>query len=320
MAAHPGGPSGWVERPPLTQARIGLDVATAGGRIFAIGGFVDIPSPFDSVEARRVGGHGRWRTIAPLATARANPASAELDGIVYAAGGFGKGTAILDQVEKFDPGEGSWSPSQRLPQRRGAAGAATLGGLLYVAGGFIIDDDGTGHVTDSMVAYNPRTGAWRTMAPMPTARYRLRLVAAGRHLYAIGGQAIDDRQLPTVERYEPRSNTWHAVASMNQARALPGAVALRRGSEHFIVVVAGGSLVEGRTIFLRSTEIYSLETGRWRVIQAELPQGRASLVSATEANGTVLAIGGYAGPDLDHAHATAEVHALRITNRNLDGH
>ena len=67
-------------------------------------------------------------------------------------------------VEKFDPNIGSWSPSPKLPRPRDGAGAAALGGLLYVAGGFVVDDDGNGQVTDSMVAFNPRTGpgeVWR---------------------------------------------------------------------------------------------------------------------------------------------------------------
>jgi N-acetylneuraminic acid mutarotase len=311
----------------LGHARAGLDVANVGGRIFAIGGFdPDLPV-FGFVEARRTGGHGRWRTLAPLPTARANLFTAALDGIIYAAGGIGEGIGAgdetLDVVEKFDPNIGSWSPSPKLPQPRDGAGAAALGGLLYVAGGFVVDDDGNGQVTDSMVAFNPRTRTWRTMAPMHQPRERLRLVTVGQQLYAIGGFAppTDPNSfgtpVSTVERYSPRSNTWQTAASMNRARALPGVVALRRGSKQFIVVVAGGSLVGGNTMFLRSTEVYDLQTGRWRLIRAELPQGRVSLVSAKEADGTVLAIGGAAGTDPDHAQPTAEVQALRLTNLDL---
>jgi len=126
-------------------------------------------------------------------------------------------------------------------------------------------------------------------------------VTAGEHLYAIGGfspPTMPDSFVPpvsTVERYSPRSNTWQTVASMNRARSLPGVVALRRGSKQFIVVVAGGSLVGGNPMFLRSTEIYDLQTDRWGLIRAELPRGRVSLVSAKEADGTVLAMGGAAG-------------------------
>jgi N-acetylneuraminic acid mutarotase len=154
-------------------------------------------------------------------------------------------------------------------------------------------------------------------------RERLRLVTAGEHLYAIGGfspPTMPDSFVPpvsTVERYSPRSNTWQTVASMNRARSLPGVVALRRGSKQFIVVVAGGSLVGGNPMFLRSTEIYDLQTDRWGLIRAELPRGRVSLVSAKEADGTVLAMGGAAGNDPDHAQPTGEVQALRLTNLDL---
>jgi N-acetylneuraminic acid mutarotase len=319
-SSHRASATMWVERPPLTHARQGLDVATANGRILAIGGFAG-DFVFDFVEARRVRGDGRWRTLAPLPTPRANLATAELGGAVYAVGGIGNNDVRLDVVEKFDLRAGSWSPSRRLPQPRFGAGAASLGGLLYVAGGATVAD-GTEQVTASMIAYNPRTRTWRTTAPMPTARVFLRLVTAGRHLYAIGGESIDGEILTTVERYEPRSNTWRPVASMNDSRRLPGVVTLRCGSGQFIAAVGGGSGPQDRIVLRRTTEIYNLNTGRWRVIPARLPHGRGSLVAATEADGTLLAIGGATdrgitgGPRIP----TGEVLALRLTSRNLCGH
>jgi N-acetylneuraminic acid mutarotase len=95
-----------------------------------------------------------------------------------------------------------------------------------------------------------------------------------------------------VERYDLGSNTWSQVASMNEARVLPGAVAIRSG--RFIVVVGGGAgqLAAATFIARRSSEIYNVDTGRWQALEALLPRGRVSLVSALEDDGTVLAIGG----------------------------
>ena len=317
-AVHDGGSSGWVERPPLNHPRGGLDVATVKGRILAIGGFDFELGFFDFVEARRVRGEGTWRTLPPMPTARGNLATAELGGFVYAIGGVGGNDMALDVVERFDPRTRSWSPSPSLPQPRDSAGAAALGGRLYVAGGFIVAD-GTGETTASVLAFDPRTRAWTAVAPMPTAREKLRLVAAGRHLYAIGGLSSEGRTLSTVERYDPRSNTWTAVASMNQDRGLPGAVAVKRGHERLIVVVGGAQLVDFEYAgpALRSTEVYSLDTGRWRLLNAQLPRGRAALVAAAEADGTVLAIGGF----FDGGVSTADVLALDLpdhTPRSAD--
>jgi hypothetical protein len=320
-AARHGSAAAWVERPPLAYARQGLDVAVVNGRILALGGFANPQNvAFNYVEARRTRGDGRWRTLAPLPTPRANLATATLRGIVYAVGGIGEDTT--DVVERYDSRAGTWGPSGRLPQPRDSAGAAALGGLLYVAGGFVGGSE-TGHVTASMIAYDPTHHKWRIRASMPSARLYLRLVAAGRHLYAIGGQSAPGGEiLTTVERYDPKSDTWRTMASMNESRRLPGVVALRRGSGRFIVAVGGGSGTESDIVLRRTTEVYDISSGRWTVIRARLPHGRGSLVAATEADGTLLAIGGATdngitgGPRI----TTAEVLALRLSTHDLRGH
>ena len=182
-----GRSSQWIARPPLRQARGGLGVAKVGRQILAIGGFDEATTTFDVVEARRVRGTGRWRDLAPLPTARANLATAEVGGLVYAVGGIDDVDVTSDVVETFNPRSGRWATSVPLPQPRAAPGAAGLGGLLYVAGGDVKVAPDTYEVTNSVLVYDPKKNTWRSVAPMPTARYRLRLVASGRYLYAIGG-------------------------------------------------------------------------------------------------------------------------------------
>lgn len=70
-----------------------------------------------------------------------------------------------------------------------------------------------------MLVYDPKQHIWRSVAPMPTARTRLRLVALGRYLYAIGGQPDPaGPSLTTVERYDPKSNRWITMTPMVQSR------------------------------------------------------------------------------------------------------
>lgn len=314
LAASDGAvlPTGWTPRPPLQVARIGLDVAKVSGEILAIGGFdPGQPEVFASVEARKITGGSPWRTIAPLPTARANAAAAELGGAVYVAGGFSD-DATLDTVERFDPVSGSWSPSTRLPAPRGAAAAAALGGLVYVAGGLTPVSPTDDEITDSVVAFNPQTKTWAPVAPMLTARWRLRLVATGGSLYAIGGQSRAGDTLSVVERYDPLGNRWTTVAPMTEDRGVPGVVAVDRGAEHLIVAVGGCQFVNGRLVsLLRSAEAYNLGTGQWQRLRAQLPYGTCSLGSAVEVDGTVLAIGGVA--DIDGSiTASADVNALTL--------
>ena len=305
--------AGWAERPPLHVARGGLDVATVNGTIVIMGGFdPHEPRTFDEVEGRQVTGDGAWRQLAPMPTRRANPAAAALGGKVYVAGGFpSNGSAGTDVVESYDPQTDTWSTVTKLPAGRGAAAAAALNGLLYVAGGYVAGPAG-GAVSASVVAYDPSTRIWTAVAPMPTARWRLRLVAAGGRLFAIGGSSTQETSLTTVELYDPATNTWTTVAPMSQARSVPGVVVAHQGSDELIVVVGGCHIINGQGLpFWASTEVYSVNTGRWRTVQAQLPRGRCSLGSALEADGSVLAISGGVD-DNGVVTATAEVHALKL--------
>ena len=313
-----GRSSQWIARPPLRQARGGLGVAKVGRQILAIGGFDD-PSTFDGdvVEARRVTGSGRWRDVAPLPTARANLATTEVGGLVYAVGGLDDVDAS-DVVETFNPTTGRWATSVPLPQPRAFAGAAGLGGLLYVAGGEVKLAPDTYEVTDSVVVYDPRKNTWRSVAPMPTVRWRLRLVASGRYLYAVGGAAPTGQSLTTVERYDPKSDRWATMNPMVESRVLPCAVETKVGHRRVLVVVGGfefsadGTFIQARP----TTEVFDPHTGRWTLLDVLLPIGRGSHDCATEADGTVLAIGGITPVGATRAFL-ANVDALSLKPRDL---
>lgn len=57
-------------------------------------------------------------------------------------------------------------------------------------------------------------GTWTTKASMPTARLFLQGAAANGLLYAVGGHN-GTRNTPIVEAYNPASNLWSTVASLN---------------------------------------------------------------------------------------------------------
>jgi N-acetylneuraminic acid mutarotase len=314
-----GRSSQWIARPPLRQARGGLGVAKVGRQILAISGF-DANTFFDVVEARRVKGSGRWRDVAPLPTARANLATAEVGGLVYAVGGLDD-VDDSDVVETFNPRSGRWATSVPLPQPRAFAGAAGLGGLLYVAGGEVKLAPDTYEVTDSVVVYDPRKNTWRSVAPMPTVRWRLRLVASGRYLYAVGGAAPTGQSLTTVERYDPKSDRWATMNPMVASRVLPCAVETKVGHRRVLVVVGGfefsadGTLIQARP----TTEVFDPHTGRWTLLDVLLPIGRGSHDCATEADGTVLAIGGIT-PVGTTPVFLANVDALSLKPRDLRSH
>jgi N-acetylneuraminic acid mutarotase len=307
----------WTHRPSLSRPRAGLAGATVGHEIIVVGGFApDAPAPFDLVEARGTGWNSRWRKLPAMPTPRANLSAAALGGHLYAAGGLGTEVdgdmPLLDVVERFDPAAGTWETCPSLPVPRAAPGMTAHGDLLYVAGGEILDGSGNWTVTGSLLAYDPAGGPWVELAPMPTPRTRLRMLSAGRYLYAVGGFGNPPVALPTVERYDPVRDCWDELTPMTEARGLPGAVTARLHGETVLVVAGGGQgeLFTPSFSVTDTTELYHPEADKWQVLPASLPRGRVSLVCALEGESTVLAIGGATGEPAP----TALVQALDLTS------
>ena len=285
-------------------------MAKVGRQILAIGGF-EGDNLFDVVEARRVKGSGRWRDLAPMATARANLATAEVGGLVYAIGGIGQANDLLDVVERFNPRSGRWTTSLPLPQPRAAPGAAGLGGLLYVAGGEVkLAADTSRSPTRCLSTTPSRTlGGRSPRCPRlgwGSGWWRRAVICTP----SAGLPRAGCQSLTTVERYDPTSNRWTTMNPMVESRLLPCAVETKVGHRRVLVVVGG---FQRPGVARRTTEVFDPHTGRWTLLEVLLPIPRGTHDCATEADGTVLAIGGANGEGV----FLANVDALSLKPRDL---
>ncbi|XP_036063751.1 LOW QUALITY PROTEIN: kelch domain-containing protein 7B [Onychomys torridus] len=138
----------------------------------------------------------------------------------------------------FNPQENVWRPLTQVPEEvplRGC-GLCTMHNYLFLAGG--IRGSGTKAVCSNKVfCYNPLTNIWSQVRPMRQARAQLKLVALDGMLYAIGGEC-----LYSMERYDPRTDTWTLRASLPEG-TFPVA--------HEAVVCRGDIYVTGGHLFYR---------------------------------------------------------------------
>lgn len=255
---------------------VGRDLELGGKIEAAAPVFVD---PFAPGFAALEGDIGAFRPVPPFLIDLQAPRTAVgavSDGnTLYMLGGssrrtLGRGGAYvfvtLDAVEALSAASGRWSIKASMPTPRGAPGAARIGAKIYVAGGFrwkgkAAKDPDLGHpgveasgatqeVLATVEAYDPAADSWSSLAPMPTARHGLSLVASNGRLYAIGGSTADGKPLATVESYDPAGDSWRAEPALTMARALSGAVALSDGT----ILVTGGFGPDRRA--QRSTEVF----------------------------------------------------------------
>jgi N-acetylneuraminic acid mutarotase len=166
----------WARLKPLPTPRQGLAAVAAKGadgrvRIYALGGR-DPARPGNGLAAVEAydPAADTWAAVAPMALHRhAHTATRGPDGLVYVTGGTNDKVFATTSVEIYDPGKDAWVRGAPLPHgQECAAAAATPGpaGEVLVLAGCDIRQ----RPLRSAVAYSPRTGRWRALPPLPTAR------------------------------------------------------------------------------------------------------------------------------------------------------
>jgi N-acetylneuraminic acid mutarotase len=155
-----------------------------------------------------------------------------------------------------------------MPGRRWQHAMVALDGVMYVIGGIV---DGAADHT-AVWAYDIATDTWRTdLAPLPTARDHLAAVTADGAIVVLAGRT--GRNLPTVEIYDPATDTWTSGPDMGTPRGGFAAAVLADG----IHVTGGEEFVTDRTI--GSHEVLDLASMTWSDA-ADLPTPRHGIASA----------------------------------------
>ncbi|XP_074984072.1 kelch-like protein 5 isoform X2 [Caretta caretta] len=196
---------------------------------------------------------------------------AVLEGPMYAVGGH-DGWSYLNTVERWDPQARQWNFVASMSTPRSTVGVAVLNGKLYAVGG----RDGSSCLK-SVECFDPHTNKWTLCAQMSKRRGGVGVTTWNGFLYAIGGHDapasnLTSRLSDCVERYDPKTDVWTAVASMSISRDAVGVCLL--GDKLYAV---GG--YDGQT-YLNTVESYDPQTNEWTQV-APLCLGRAGACVVT---------------------------------------
>jgi len=226
---------------------------------------------------------------ADMPTSRFGLTTSVVDGKIYAIGGgktpYGK---YLSTLEVYDPTTDTWTTKADMPTARFFHSTSVVNGKIYAIGGAPYAEASVPTVEE----YDPATDTWTRKADMPTSRGSLSTSVVNGKIYAIGGGggdgAGDRTDLPTVEEYDPATDTWTSKADMPTGRGILS-TSVVDGKIYAIGGVAGWMGGPG----VSTVEEYDPATDTWTT-KADMPTGRKGL-STSVVNGRIYAIGGFTG-------------------------
>ena len=171
----------------------------------------------------------------------------------------------------YNPVSNTWRklPTAPLSLRRDASGTWT-GRELVVAGGYKLALPGPSSYFRDGAAYNPATGKWRKIAPMPRREAGATAVWDGKEILFIGGGRPGP--LSRGLAYNPATNRWRLLPAMAYPRS------------RFAAVWTGRQLLVWGGLTANNTppphgEAYTPASNKWTALPASPLRGRASPVA-----------------------------------------
>ncbi len=199
-----------------------------------------------------------------------------------------------------------WTLKADMPTARSDFSTSVVDGKIFVIGGSArLDIDEYGDMSLSTVEmYDPETDVWERKADMPTVRSGVSVSVVDGKIYAIGGSALkkvavkvdqvtrgfrhESKELPTVEMYDPTTDTWTQKADMPTPRKTKTCVV-----DGKIYAIGGWSTTHEQSQ-LEAVEIYDPATNTWAKAQG-MNHARCS-AAISVVNGEIYAMGGIGWP------------------------
>jgi len=276
----------WLNRPPMPNAKSGLEVAVVNEKIYVIGS--------DGTNLEYDPETLTWTTKQPAPTPRSQFAIAVYHNKIYVIGGsegYDQSTDshILSSLnEVYDPLTDTWESKTPMPTNRSQLNANVVDGKIYLIGG---RTGGQYSTVDLNEVYDPQTDSWTTKAPIPYPVVQYASVAVDGKIFVMGGQDefADTVNLDVVQIYDPSTDTWSFGTPMPNvvwqaaAGATTGVWAPKR-------IYLFGGLPEQGLFGTNITQVYNPETDSW-TMGTSMPTSRFNFAVGV-VNDTFYALGG----------------------------
>jgi N-acetylneuraminic acid mutarotase len=212
---------------------------------------------------------GTWSKAAPLPVIQSEWDGATVGDSLFMVGGEMKRTPQIDQTKAsdelwiYDAKGDKWTQGANMPGGRNHPAVVSLEGLVYVFGGYNFPCCANypwPYGSDNAWQYNPRTNAWKTLAPIPRKMGAGMAAAFDGKIYVMAGTDSGQfHSVAVVHEYDPVANSWRARSSMRNAREhVKGAVV-----DSLIYVIGGHSKPGSTKVNQAAVEAYSPRSDKW---------------------------------------------------------
>ena len=194
-----------------------------------------------------------------------------------------------------------WTQKTDMPTVRSDFSTCVVDGKIFVIGGSLrlkMDEYGDQSLS-TVEMYDPETDTWEGKANMPTVRSNVSVSVVDGKIYAIGGSKLkkyqvprgfgtESEELPTVEMYDPATDTWTQKTDMPTPRKTKTCVVDGK------IYAIGGWSPNSEQSKLEIVEVYDPTTDTWAKAQS-MNHARCS-AAISVVNGEIYAIGGIGWP------------------------
>lgn len=235
------------------------------GRVLLAGGFTTDPStgPTNTAEIYYPDTRVFEKTSLMISSHSQHVAVTLPDGDVFVAGGYKGQDTVTGSAEIFYSTMSTWASLADMTTL-GALAKRALAAAVQLQDGRIMLCGGTNEsgILSSVIAYDPATNAWSSLASMPTqlSGHTATLLFDGRVLVAGGNDGFGESRYNSFI-YDPGLNTWSTINHMQGGRSGHSANLLPNGT----VLVTGGidSLATSASNAKQSMEFYTPDSASW---------------------------------------------------------
>lgn len=207
----------WRRETDMLTERKNFGLVTAGGYLYAIGGYDNACAVLSSVE-RYDASLKKWSYVANLEHARTGAAVCKHNHMIWVAGGISAPSKhqVIKQVECYDPKRDVWMAKSPLRFGRAFGRLVSLKGNLYLAGGASKRSSTAATSTPSIDIWDERNKEWKLKTEMSIPRHNHSVAFVGSQMVILGGTTtMSMRCVTTVESWCVNRGTWiRGIASL----------------------------------------------------------------------------------------------------------